>query len=182
MPPGYRSAPRGSRRAVLHGVVVDLLNVGVGWLVRAVDPDQALLVERRTGLGVAAVPARADAALLERPVDRAAQPRLLGKDVQVVLDEVLLEPVRALLLGRAVAVCLGAELRHDDRLVRVAGVDAVEEGREQVLVGHLAARSGIPAEVLVDADDLQAVVGALAPGLRVADDGEADRAGRVEAA
>src|SRR5215212_965402 len=119
------SAPR---RAVLHSVVVDLLHVGVRGLVGAVDPDQALLVEGGIRLRVAAIPARADAELLERPVDRAAQPRLFGEDVQVVLDEVLLEPVRALLLRGPVAVGLGTELGHDDRLVRVARVDAVEEG------------------------------------------------------
>ena len=72
--------------------------------------EQPLLEQRRLRPRVAALPAGAHPELVERPVDRAAQPRLGRVDAEVVVDEVLLERPRALLLDRAVAVGLRAEL------------------------------------------------------------------------
>src|SRR3954449_7276309 len=123
---------------------------------------QALLVQRRRGARVAALPARADPKLVEGPVDRAAQPRLLRVDAEVVVDEVLLEGPGALLLGRARTIGLGAELRDDDGVVRIAVAHLVEVARELRAVEDGAARAGIPAEVLVDADDVERAVGLLA--------------------
>jgi hypothetical protein len=80
----------------------------------------------------------------------------------VVVDEVLLERPGALLLGRARAVGLGAELRDDDGMVGIAVAYLVEVPRELRAVEDRAARAGIPAEVLVDADDVERAVGLLA--------------------
>src|SRR3954452_21004515 len=94
-------------RAQLRRRREGLLHLGVGRLELAVELDEALLVDRRIGMRVAAVPVRADAELLQRPVDRAVQPRLRGEDAEVVVDEVVLEGVGALLLDGPVAVGLG---------------------------------------------------------------------------
>jgi hypothetical protein len=88
--------------------------------------------------------------------------RLLRVDAEVVVDEVLLERPAALLLGRARAVGLGAELRDDDGMVRIAVAQLVEVSRELRAVEDRAARAGIPAEVLVDANDVGRAVGLLA--------------------
>src|SRR5438105_368667 len=74
------------------------LYVEPGGLLGAVEEaQQALLVDRRVGMRVAAVPVGPDAELLQRPVDRAAEPRLRRVDPEVEVHEVLLELVRALL-------------------------------------------------------------------------------------
>src|SRR5207302_3847220 len=85
--------------------------------------------------GIAPVPPRSDLELLERPVHGAAEVWLLGEHAEVVTDEVPLELVRALLGGRPVAVRLGADLAHGERLPRVAGVHLVEVRREPRWIG-----------------------------------------------
>ena len=87
---------------------------------------QPLLVHRRLRTRVAALPRRVDAELVQRPVGRAAEPRLGRVDAEVEADEGALRRPGALLLDRPVAVGLGAELRHGDRLVRVAGAHGVQ--------------------------------------------------------
>ncbi len=62
----------------------------------------------------------------------------------------------------------------------VARVHAVEVVREQRPVGDRAVRARVPAEVVVDPDDVERAVLRLAARARVAGDGEADRSRRVE--
>src|SRR3954447_4026859 len=81
---------------------VPAVHVGPRGLLHPVVRDQALLVERRRGAWVAAVPPWSHPELVQRPVDRAAQPRLRRVHAQVEVDEVLLEGPRALLLDWAV--------------------------------------------------------------------------------
>src|SRR3954447_22975266 len=164
-PPGARAgaaAPPRPALVLLRARVVAAEVLPRRLAVERAVGQQALLVQRRRGARVAALPARADPELVEGPVDRSAQPRLLRVDPEVVVDEVLLEGPRALLLGRARAVRLGAELRDDDGVVRIAVAHLVEVARELRAVEDGAARAGIPAEVLVDADDVERAVGLLA--------------------
>src|SRR4051794_9608452 len=162
-PPGARAGaaapPRPALAVLLRARVVAAEVLPRRLAVERAVGQQALLVQRRRGARVAALPARADPELVEGPVDRSAQPRLLRVDPEVVVDEVLLEGPRALLLGRARAVRLGAELRDDDGVVRIAVAHLVEVARELRAVEDGAARPGIPAEVLVDADDVERAVG-----------------------
>src|SRR3954471_18434180 len=165
-PPGARAGaaapPRPALAVLLRARVVAAEVLPRRLAVERAVGQQALLVQRRRGARVAALPARADPELVEGPVDRSAQPRLLRVDPEVVVDEVLLEGPRALLLGRARAVRLGAELRDDDGVVRIAVAHLVEVARELRAVEDGAARAGIPAEVVVDADDVERAVGLLA--------------------
>src|SRR3954469_9429188 len=83
---------------------VPVLHVRPRGLLGAVVGDQPLLVQRRRGTRVATVPPWSHPELVERPVDRAAEPGLGRVYAEVVVDEVLLEGPGALLLDRAVAV------------------------------------------------------------------------------
>src|SRR4051794_40652227 len=157
-----------------------LLHLGVRRFERAVELDQALLVDGRIGMRVAAVPVGANAELLQRPVHRAVEPGLGGEDTEVVVDEVVLEGVGALLLDRPVTVGLGAELGHEHGLARIALVHGLQVVAERRAVGDLAVGAGVPAEVVVDADDVERPILRLAARRRVAGDGEADGARRVE--
>ena len=69
------------------------------------------------------------------------------------------------------------------RLVRIALAHRVQVVREQRAVGDLAVRARVPAEVVVDADDVDRPVLGLAAGRRVAGGGDAHRAasGRARA-
>ena len=142
--------------------------------------EQALLVDRRVGPRVAAVPVGPHAELLQGPVHRPAQPRPRAVHAEVVVEEVLLVGVGALLLHRTVAVGLRAELRDEDRLARIAGAHRVEVVGQRVAVGDLAVGPGIPAEVVVDADDVERRVLRPAAGRRIAGDGEPDRSRGVQ--
>src|SRR4051812_17299027 len=188
-----RAAPMVRRRARSWGMafryplgapllrrLVDPLDVGEGGLLDAGHRDQALLVDRRRRPRVAPLPVRAHRELLQRPPDRARQPRLARVDAEVEVREVLLELVGAPLLDRAVAVGLGAGLGDHDGLARIALAHAVEVVAEQRAVGDLPVGARVPAEVLVDADHVQRRVLGLAAGRRVAGDREADRARRID--
>ena len=141
---------------------------------------QALLVQGRRRARVAALPARAHAELVQRPVDRAAQPGLGGVDAEVEVDEVLLEGPGALLLDRAVAVGLRAELRDHQGLVGVALADRVEVGAQLRAVEDRPVGAGVPAEVLVDADHVERRVLGLAADAGIAGHGDADGPRRIE--
>src|SRR5918998_5669873 len=86
------------------------LDVEPRGLLRAVEAQQPLLVDRRVRMRVAAVPVRPHAELLQRPVERAAQPRLGAVHAEVEVHEVPLVLERPLLLDGTRAVGLGAEL------------------------------------------------------------------------
>ena len=130
---------------------------------------------------VAAVPARPHAELLQRPVDRARQPRLRRVDAEVVAHEVALERVGAALLLGPVAVGLGAELADHQRLRRVAGAQRRRGTRESSSRSAIAAVGArVPAEVVVDAEHVERAVLLLAADRRRGREGQRDGPRRVE--
>src|SRR5689334_4077350 len=114
---GCGRASRWSRRALVAAAwladryellrgLVPALDLGPGRLAHAVVGDQALLMDRVGRPRVAAVPARPHPELVQRPVDRAAEPWLRADHAELVVDPFVLEGPGALLLSGAVAVGL----------------------------------------------------------------------------
>src|SRR3954453_12253859 len=153
-----RTGPLVDCRAELLRLGEPALHVGPRRLLHTVVADQALLEQRRQRTRVAALPAGPHPEFVQRPVERAAEPRLGGEDAELEVDPLLLERVRALLLGRAIAVGLRAELGDHDRLVRIALAHGVEGAGGLRGVEDLAARTRVPAEVVVDPEHVQGLI------------------------
>src|SRR5438552_15827691 len=94
----------GAASAVQRGAAVPARDVEERRLLVPVEGDQALLVDGGLRPRVAAVPVGPDPELLDRPVDRAAEPGLGRVHAEVEVHEVLLELEGALLFDRTVAV------------------------------------------------------------------------------
>src|ERR1700722_18806871 len=94
----------------LRGGPEELLHGSVGGLRLAREIEQALAEERRHRVGVPTGPAGAHLEVLQRPPDRAAEPRRRCQRVQLRGRELRLELEGAALVQRPVAVGLGTEL------------------------------------------------------------------------
>src|ERR1019366_8010677 len=87
----------------------------------AAEVEQPLVEDRWRRVGVAARPAGPHEEVLQRPVDRSAEPRD-GRDLgELRADEPALELVGATLVDRPLAVRLGVQLADQDPLLGVAG-------------------------------------------------------------
>src|SRR5947209_10637329 len=95
-------------------------------------------------------------------------------------QRVRLELVGPALVDGAVAVGLEPELRDEQRLLRVAGSERVEERAERVPVVRAPAARVKPSEVVVEADRVERAPAGLACDARPAADRQPDWPGRVE--